>query len=994
MARFAVGIALAASLTFAGAATAQTQAVATVDGRILSSDGSRILYAPTSNPNQLRIRAANGTETVIDLGSQFTPTYGYLSATGATFAADAQGVISDALFNFNAGGLVRVGALDSRDSLRVEGQYAVFSGQLGPQPEAFSSSVFRFDTTTGLLLKPSGSNVNNSMDVTSGGLITYWSRDVFPNPSNIMSFDGVLERQITNSLGLSRNANPLTDGTWFVFIRSFGNFQNTTAQLILSDGNTETVLRDGTSALSYDNDYQITSGWVAFRLVDGTLNLRDPTGATTTLGASSKILNVSEFGEVAYTLGGQTFLRTADGEVWEIGAYGEAFNVGRDWYFYRAGELVRFANGLLVALNADFAGRPNVFMAHDGTTFFGVADIVVPRAIMLEGAATVDTKGFQIGMTGPISGPGRLTVVGGGLLTLRGQNTFTGGIAIGADGRLAGDTVSLSGSIANGGEMTLAQDFNGAFAGVLSGSGLLRKTGAGTVTLGGVQPFNGTTRLEAGGLNLDRIDTASAFVVTGGLLTGQGRIGALNVQNGTVSPGSGPATINVAGGLTLGANALYVAELASNGSSDRLQATGTAALGGGGLELRFGPDRYQVGSTWRILGANALTGTFGDIRTVGGLGLMRARVDYGPAAVDVALVLDQDRFFSLAGSNNQRATAGAVAALPNSSALLNEVVWTPEAQIPGALDQISGELHATSATALFAAGRPGRTAVLRRLHSAAEGQAGVWGTASVFQTRYDGTGDLAGGRVEAQDFTAGADTDLSSTARVGASFAFGDLDLESEDRGQLSATHAGASLYGEVGLGRMIVRGGAGATWYDFDTERRVAFGAFNEELRGASDGRSGDLFVEAALPAVAAGVQIEPFLGLSTVALRLSGLQESGGEAAVSADEFSSTRSVATTGVRAYGEQNFNGGRMFVRGELGWEHALNSDRPTRTLSLSSTPDFSYRIEGLPAAEDSAILGLGLGVANGPWWFELSYDGAVAGSEQAHSGSATVRLAF
>lgn len=976
----------------AGTAAAQTQAVATVDGEILDSDGSRILYIPNVDPHQVRIRAANGTETLIGAGPQFTPLYGYLSPTGAAFAADVQGAISSTLFNFNTNGLVRVGTLNSNLSLRVEGQYAVFSGLNAVTGVATPNFVYRLDTTTGLVTQAPGDNGNYQLDVLADGVIAYWTSNgsFAPNSQaadyNIETFDGVVTRRITDTHN-SLNYYPRTDGALFVF-----NRRNTCcasqAQMLLSDGVSEIVL--STAEGLPGQDYQVRNGWVAFR-DRGTLYIRNPSGALTNLGASTAILQISEFGELAYTLGNRTFLRTADGVVWEVGPYESAFNVGHDWYFYRAGELVRFADGLMVPLDANFVASAAPFTAHDGTTFYGVTDIVAGRAIVLEGATVLDTKGFAIGLSGPVTGPGGLKVVGGGLLTLLGANSFAGGLEIAADGRLAGDTRSINGMVVNDGELSLNQNFNGVFAGVLSGHGLLRKTGSGTVVLGGPQPFSGTALITAGGVQLAGVDTPAAFVVSAGLLSGNGRIGALDAQGGGVAPGSGTATISIAGGLTLGANSLYVVDLAG-GSSDRLSAGGVAQLQGGALDLRFAPQRYRIGSSWRILEGSRLSGSFGEVRSAGLPALVDASVDYNPDSVDVVLTLDQERLVGLAVSENQRSVAGAVAALPGSSALLDEVAWLPEQQIPAALDQLSGEFHATALTALFETGRFERLAILRQVRDQRPGRR-VWATASTDSARYDESGDLASSRASARDFAVGIDLDPAADVRVGAALGFGDQDVTSS-QGRLSNTYVGPTLYGQARRGSMVARGGVGLTRLHLESERRVAFGTINDHLQSTSHGWSSDLFAEVAFPLTARRLDAEPFVGVSSTMLRLSGFQETGGETALSSPDLRSFRSVATAGLRAHAEGQMGASRLFARGELAWEHELDAGGDRRTLALATNPGHTYSVQGLSAARDAAHVGLGLGLVGRAWRAEIAYDGAIARSQQQHAGAATVSFAF
>lgn len=105
--------------------------------------------------------------------------------------------------------------------------------------------------------------------------------------------------------------------------------------------------------------------------------------------------------------------------------------------------------------------------------------------------------------TGNISGAGSLrkAVEGGGKLTLVGSNSYTGGTSVEA-GILEGNSSSLQGAISvdSGAEVRFSQSAAGSFVGTLSGGGVLRKQGAGNLTIGGATTHTGGTFVEAGKL--------------------------------------------------------------------------------------------------------------------------------------------------------------------------------------------------------------------------------------------------------------------------------------------------------------------------------------------------------------------------------------------------------------------------------------------------------------------------------------------------------------
>ncbi|WP_080605951.1 autotransporter domain-containing protein [Bordetella bronchiseptica] len=120
-----------------------------------------------------------------------------------------------------------------------------------------------------------------------------------------------------------------------------------------------------------------------------------------------------------------------------------------------------------------------------GGTLATTADMTTGRTITLAGNGGFDVAaGTTLAATGPIGGTGALVKTGAGTLRLAGANLYAGGTRV-RQGVLIGDTASIHGNIANDGEVAFQQATDGVFAGDISGSGLMRKLGAGTLALAG-----------------------------------------------------------------------------------------------------------------------------------------------------------------------------------------------------------------------------------------------------------------------------------------------------------------------------------------------------------------------------------------------------------------------------------------------------------------------------------------------------------------------------
>lgn len=149
------------------------------------------------------------------------------------------------------------------------------------------------------------------------------------------------------------------------------------------------------------------------------------------------------------------------------------------------------------------AGTRLDFNGFDQTidTLTGSGDIALGSSTFTTGGS--DSDGV---FDGVISGAGSLVKEGTGTLLLTGANNYSGGTAV-LDGTLAGSTRSLQGNIINNAVVIFDETTDGTYSGSMSGSGILAKTGAGTLTLTGDNTYTGGTVIAGGTL----VATANAL---------------------------------------------------------------------------------------------------------------------------------------------------------------------------------------------------------------------------------------------------------------------------------------------------------------------------------------------------------------------------------------------------------------------------------------------------------------------------------------------------
>ena len=212
---------------------------------------------------------------------------------------------------------------------------------------------------------------------------------------------------------------------------------------------------------------------------------------------------------------------------------------------------------------------------------------------------------------GPITGTATLNKLGAGALILADENSYTGPTTVAAGslelrGAFASTNVTVSGGL-----IFNPSSGNQAINGIISGNGTLQKLGSGTTTLLGNNTFNGPTTVDAGSLIVGNAATLSGTVTvnnatfvangdvrglvdvqTGGVLHGNGSVGAIVLQNGgTLSVGNSVGSLTIAGdnaggpSLTLNAGSIIEFEFRNASGSTPGTDWDYVDLGAGMLHL-------------------------------------------------------------------------------------------------------------------------------------------------------------------------------------------------------------------------------------------------------------------------------------------------------------------------------------------------------------------------------------------------------------------------
>ena len=665
-----------------------------------------------------------------------------------------------------------------------------------------------------------------------------------------------------------------------------------------------------------------------------------------------------------------------------------------------------------------------------GGNFTIANDVTIAARSPYSHTGTLDAGGYVFTLSGTIAdqsgapSPGYLVISSTGApgtVVLSGTNTYTGGTYVTSGATLAltnnasagtgtitlldGSTLkfaaaglNLANAVSLGGSLPALQPppdptfdtgaFTETVSGTISGSGTLTKLGSGTLILTGTDSYTGATNVQQGTLAVN--GSAAATVVTvasGAVLGGSGTVGGIvAASGGTVAPGvlAPLSTLTSAGAVSFAAGATYRININAGGQSDKLVSNAAATLAGGTVQVLAAPGAYSTASRYTILTASGgVSGAFAGSSVSSNLAFLTPLLSYD--ANDVYLGFAQTASFpAIGGTENQVATATAIAAQPASSPLYQVILGQSASGAQYAFDQLSGEIHASAVSAAFEDSRLPREAILDRL--AAAGGMGApqatavqgnpasgivaWAQAFGASGRLGGDGNAGTLTRTVGGFIAGMDKSFDGGARVGMAAGYTHSSMEASSRSSNGSVGSGfVGLYGGAEYGPARLR--AGFLWAsnDYYTSRQPNFSGYDDQSSATYHGDTLQGFAEAGwrigLGGAADSGFVEPFVGLLGVNVSTDSFSENGGSSALNGAGKTQGFGASTLGARAEKTLAWTH-PVTLEGLIGWRHVFGTTSPEADLAFQSQPGTGFTVEGAPIAQNALQLEAGAGIRLSP----------------------------
>jgi len=349
------------------------------------------------------------------------------------------------------------------------------------------------------------------------------------------------------------------------------------------------------------------------------------TGTATIQIATANNTNVMNLGTSALVVNGGNFKLTGGGTA-QYTFSNLVLNADTYTFNYDIGGATSVGLGSLPSAvtvsNIFLTGSPALHVGHTTT-------LPAQRGIYVaNGTAIIEdvTSGGTVTINGPISGPGSMNFPLGKsgsttAIVLGGNNTYTGTTTVGASCTVTVGGGSTTGTLGTGnttdsGTLTFNRTGSYTYNGNISGAGVIIKNASGTVTLGGINTYTGTTTIGAGALLINGTNGASAITVnSSGNFGGTGLVNGTVTDNGNLALGSG--TLSVSNNVSLGGTISVSVNKSLTQSNGMAIVTGTLANSGTGkVTVSVSGPALVAGDTFQLFsqplaGGNNMTITGG-----------------------------------------------------------------------------------------------------------------------------------------------------------------------------------------------------------------------------------------------------------------------------------------------------------------------------------------------------------------------------------------------
>jgi outer membrane autotransporter protein len=528
--------------------------------------------------------------------------------------------------------------------------------------------------------------------------------------------------------------------------------------------------------------------------------------------------------------------------------------------------------------------------------------------------------------------------------------------------------------------------------------------------------------------------TGSGLVVNGSLAStvtldsastigGTGSIGGLVSNGATLAPGNSIGTLTVNGNLSQNGGT-YVVELNPQGQADRINATGTATINGGTVQLVAASGSYANSTTYTIVNATGgVSGAYAGVSS--NFAFLTPSLTYDANNVFLTLALQGNAFSGFGGNTlNQRNVGSALdqsyaGATGDFATVIGALAGLNTQQGPYALNQISGQPYADFGTfnvasnALFMNALGQQMALARGGAGSGQRQAlaqacvveacdatspfSVWASALGGVGSVQGDGNASTFTYNVGGTAAGIDYRLTPSFLVGlgAGFTSGTQWVDSF-QGKGWSNTVSVAAYASFTRSAFYLDALAGYAYSNNQLQRQISIPSLQPRTANGSTGAN--QFLGQVETGYAFGIHapanatLTPFARFQASSINQAAFQEWGASSLSLNVAQQTTTSLRTT---LGADLAAAIGSVDLGLRLGWLHEYADTARPVTAAFAGAPAANFTVYGATPQRDAAVIGFQAGArfADNATVF-VRYDGEIGSGADNHTLNLGLRLSW
>lgn len=653
---------------------------------------------------------------------------------------------------------------------------------------------------------------------------------------------------------------------------------------------------------------------------------------------------------------------------------------------------------------------------------------IVAGSAVLSNTPTIDINGYDprtntnfytlIQTTGGISGNHHVTVGGIPINTFVDLNTYLiGSSFIDSTGKdlVADVTLVWNNPVVSGAHGTFNITDNNTFdvgAALENKTGpalafgwdgtTLDKLGTGTLYLNGVNTYTGLTDIQEGKLIVGSTVASNTATLTGdvnvqagAVLGGHGQIlGQVHLFDGsTISPGNSIGTLTV-GDITFDRNSTYEFEVNQDGTADKINSTGTATINGGTVGVKANGNIWNTTDIYTILTANTgVTGTYTGLTS--NLTFLDGQLSYDANNVYLKFVRNSTCLACIGRSFNEVNTGHGIESL-GTGTLYNTIISMDRFSALSAYNNLSGEIHASSVSALLSNSRYVRAGVNQHLMSRSPEPAdNLWAYTWGHDGHIKNDGNAERLNNKGYGVLLGVDRPITEHTQIGIATGYEQTTVKvqgmRQSQADIDAYHF--MLYGKTKAGNIDFRGGLGYAHLKLDTRRNIWVNGVQGQNTANYNGHQLQAFVEGSQTfTMSEQTSVTPYLNLAYVQVKANGFNERGNVTALTGHSQTNNLGIVTIGTR--GQMTLGQHQQHsLYADVGILNRFGDKTPEAQLSFIG--GLPYTLRGTDQGHTSALIGLGANLEIKPNMnLTLGYEGEMGSHGEDHSVKAQLQWRF